>query len=84
MSFFHSIESLLQEADMVETGDQSEDAEIEDDREASDTDQEHDVGVNDHSSAEGLDFTRFVFIKTFLFYLFMNLLLVYHVIFLQC
>jgi hypothetical protein len=62
--FFHAIGSLLQEADMVDTGDQSEDAEIEDDREASDTDQEHDVGVNDHSSAEGLEFVRFVFIKS--------------------
>lgn len=49
-------ESLLQEADMVDTGDQSEDAESEDEHEASDTDQEHDVRVNDHSSVEGLEF----------------------------
>lgn len=66
--FFHAIESLLQEADMVDTGDQSEDAESEDEHEASDTDQEHDVRVNDHSSVEGLEFMRFVFIKTSLFY----------------
>lgn len=43
---------MLQEQDMVDTGEQSQDSETEDDHEASETDQELDVGVNDQCSVE--------------------------------
>ncbi|KAL5760350.1 hypothetical protein ACOSQ2_019188 [Xanthoceras sorbifolium] len=47
-----TMESRLQEDGMVSTEEQSEDAEIEADSEASDTDEEHGLGVNDQSTVE--------------------------------
>jgi hypothetical protein len=63
MSSLHAIESTLQEPDLVDAGEQSEDIETEDDHEASDTDQEHDVRVNGQNLAEGSACLRFIYIK---------------------
>lgn len=51
---------MLQEQDMVDTGEQSQDSETEDDHEASETDQELDVGVNDQCSVESSACVRFI------------------------
>lgn len=58
--FLHAIERMLQEQDMVDTGEQSHDSETEDDHEASETDQELDVGVNDQCSVESSACVRFI------------------------
>ncbi|XP_035546121.1 U3 small nucleolar RNA-associated protein 25 isoform X1 [Juglans regia] len=46
-------EGILQQNDMVDMGERNEDAETEDDPDASETDQEHDVEVDDLFSVEG-------------------------------
>ena len=63
MSSLHTIESTIQQPDMVDPGEQSEDAETEDDHEASDTDQEHDIRANGQTSTDGSECMRSIYIK---------------------
>lgn len=53
-------ESRLQEDGIIDNEDQSDEAEIEADSEASDTDEENDLGVNYQSSVEAATRARFV------------------------
>lgn len=62
-SSLHSIESTIQQPDMVDPGEQSEDAETEDDHEASDTDQEHDIRANGQTSTDGSECMRSIYIN---------------------
>ena len=62
-SSLHTIESTIQQPDMVDPRVQSEVAETEDDHEASDTDQEHDIRANDQTSTDASGCMRSIYIK---------------------
>lgn len=71
----HAIEGTLQEPGTVGSEEQNEDAETDSDCEASDTNEEHGLGVNGQSSLKALAHARFICIMLFDIFLYYAFLL---------